>query len=492
MELLGQFKIFNMPVARKLCAALASGFNNFSQVFCEFVDNAVSNLIGHADDSGLSRCIQIVIRNLQDHIDLLIEDGGTGIQDLDKAFTLCSTDISDSPLNASGCGFKNGFAYIESNGGSWSCCTRTVEDTLQNRYCYIQSPYDFGDGKLTGEYRPGWIGTLGKTGTMIQIHCPVHIVSTVNPSTTEDSSKFQDLVAYLKETLRYTYAGLLQSGAITIKLTMEDDEYTETEFLAPLSPSWDELSFKEIPPQMVDLGGGNVEIQCQYGNILGDKSNLLYYRGNMESSGAELCINGRVIEHGLLKRIWGRKVHPSQNAFLVRVNLVTDVLESIPMTKAAKSGFREEDPRLKKLFQWIRANVVLSERTVETREEKLKRKLVAKLNDQAGTTRVTQEMGVFRTRDINIPADIIHVQNDQITIYEAKYQNTQALDVYQLRMYWDGAVQDGIPPTEAILIAGKHPEEVQVLVAYMNSQTAADGRQYLFRLKTWQEEGISL
>ena len=117
-------------------------------------------------------------------------------------------------------------------------------------------------------------------------------------------------------------------------------------------------------------------------------------------------------------------MHPSQNAFLVRVNLVTDVLEAIPITKAAKSGFREEDPRLKKLFQWIRANIVLSERTVETREEKLKRKLVAKLNNQAGTTRVTQEMGVFRTRDINIPADMIHVQNDQITIYEAKYQNT--------------------------------------------------------------------
>lgn len=325
----GIFKFFNMPVARKLCSALSSGFNNISQGICEFIDNAVSNLMGHPDDDTLVRIIRIVVRNCRDSVDLLIEDGGTGIQDLNRAFTLCGTDQGDTPLNASGCGFKNSFSYLEANGGSWTCCTRTRADAAQNRYLSVQGPYDFGDGTLTGEYLPGWIGTLGKTGTVIRLVCPMEVFATLNPTASEEAPKFQDLVAILKEHLRYTYSELLLNSTVSIELVAEDGPQVTTETLTPLSPPWDPDTWTEIPVQTVNLGG-DVEIHCQYGDILGDEGNIAHYRGNMESSGAEICVNVRVIEYGLLKRIWGRKVHPSQNAFLVRVNLVTDSLSAIP------------------------------------------------------------------------------------------------------------------------------------------------------------------
>lgn len=492
MTLLGIFKLYNMPVPRKICFALASGFNNICQVLCELLDNSASNLMGHAEDSSLIRTIRVIIRNQRDSVEVIVEDGGTGILNMNEAFTLCGTEQKETPLNASGCGFKNSFAYIESNGGSWTCCTRTREDAAQDRYQYVHGPYDFGNGVLSGEYLPGWVGTLGKTGTIMSVKCPMEVFATVNPTMSEKEPEFAELVAVLREHLRYTYAALLKDGTVELELIVEDGTEAETETLAPLNPNWDPETWKEIPAQTVNLGSGDVEIHCQYGNIIGDEENLTYYRGNMEGSGAEICINGRVIEHSLMKRIWGRKVHPSQNAFLVRVNLVAKAPNALPMTKAAKSGFREEDPRLKKLFRWIRTNVELSEHTWKSREKKLISKLAEKLNEADKTTRATPETGVFRTLGLNVRADMMSVGNNEITIYEGKLKNTQAIHVYQLRMYWDGAVQDGMSPKEGILVASNHPEVVQTMVKYMNKQTDADGHPYNFRLTTWEDEGISM
>lgn len=493
MKPLGIFKIFNMPEATKLCSALASSFNNFSQAFCEFIDNALSNLMAHRDDPSLVRVIRIVIRNQYDSVAVTVEDGGTGVLDLNNAFTLCGTDNRDTPLNASGCGFKHSFAYVESNGSSWEFNTRTREDAAKGRYCAIHAPYDFGNGKFLGTYMPGWVGTLGETGTVIRFTCPMDVFATLYPTPQKENPAFHTLVAILRENLRYIYADFLQDGVVSMELVTEDNGHEITETLTPLTPPWDLSTWKEIPPQTVDLGNGTVEIHCQYGEILGDESNLFHYRGNMESNGVEICLNGRVIERGLLTRIWGRKVHPSQNGFLARVNLVTESVDAAPMTKAAKNGFREEDPRLKKLFLWIRTNVVLSEEHVwESKEKKLLRNLAEKLQLQPDITRVSPELGVFRTLGLNERMDLMTVRNNEITIYEGKARNTKAVDVYQLRMYWDACVQDKIPPKEGILIAPHHPREVQILLEHMNTISGPDGRLYNFRLTTWMDENISI
>ena len=73
---LGPFKLFNNPVASLVCAALSSGYNSISQVICEFIDNAVSNLLAHSKDADLVRTIRITVRKLTDKVDITIEDGG--------------------------------------------------------------------------------------------------------------------------------------------------------------------------------------------------------------------------------------------------------------------------------------------------------------------------------------------------------------------------------------------------------------------------------
>ena len=115
-----------------------------------------------------------------------------------------------------------------------------------------------------------------------------------------------------------------------------------------------------------DLGGGQLTIHCRYGNILPTKGNAIYYKGNMTSSGVELRINGRAIEHGLFDRVWGEAIHPSQNRFLVQVDLITDNSAALPATKNTKTSFCEADPRLKKLFRWIATYVPAPPKDVDT------------------------------------------------------------------------------------------------------------------------------
>lgn len=485
---LGTFNLFNAPAPKEVCAALASGYNNISQTICEFEDNAISNLLGHLDDPAVVRTVRTVVRNLGDNVGITIEDGGTGTENLNNAMTLCHTSGGDTPLNASGCGFKSSFSYIEDNGGSWECKTRTKEDACLNRYCCFTAPYDFGDGVFSGEYHSGWVSTLGNTGTVIHFTCPMEVFATLNSTTSAELPSFRHLVSILRENLRYTYSHILQEGIVTMELVIFDGTDEKSEVLEPLTPIW-KFSPKDLPPQEVDLGGGPVTIHCQHGTIQGDKNNLFYYKANMASSGAEIAINGRVIARGLMEEIWNRKVHPSQNGFLVRIDLVASDVSAIPMTKAAKSGFREADPKLKALFLWIRSNVPLPEMERDSKEKRLLRKLEEKLHAQSKFVRTTLEMQAFRAIDLGVKVDLLEATNNSIRIYEGKARRTAPLDLYQLRMYWDACVKDGYPPAEGILIGKRHSEDVLRLVKYLNTLHGADGRPYHFTLTTWKGAG---
>jgi hypothetical protein len=77
----------------------------------------------------------------------------------------------------------------------------------------------------------------------------------------------------------------------------------------------------------------------------------------MASSGAEIRINGRVIQHGLCSEIWEMALHPNQNRFIAQVDILCDQSAALPDTKSAKNGLREDDEKVAALFSWIRANI---------------------------------------------------------------------------------------------------------------------------------------
>ena len=238
------------------------------------------------------------------------------------------------------------------------------------------------------------------------------------------------------------------------------------------------------------LGGGPLMIRCKYGNILKNPSNAIYYKCNMESSGVELRINGRAIEHGMFDRVWGEAIHPSQNRFLVQVDLITDNPAALPATKNTKTSFCEADPRLKNLLSWIASYVPAPAKDVDSVELRYVKELTAKREKDPTALRVSREEPVFQKIGLKAKVDLFVGCVNGVTIYEAKAGKTKALDLYQLRMYVDGCALDNKPVDEAILIARYHPPEVRELLDILNGLSAPDGRPYNFRLVTWDEEGI--
>ena len=420
-------------------------------------------------------------------VDITVEDGGTGIQDLNNALRLAGQARKETPLNEHGFGLKHALAYVEDKGSYWEISTRTQEDAELNQYRKVHTPYSFsGDG----EYHDGWIGSLGRTGTVIHFTCPMDIFNTLNPDTNKELT-FDEQLAILKEHLRYVYADILQSGKARIEFISVKNGHPDWEVLQALMPQWDSSTRVVIPQQDYDLGAGAVKISCEYGCIKPSVENHNYYLGNMETSGVEVRINGRVVERGLMKAIWGRKVHNAENAFLVRVNLETNGFGALPGTSNEKNGFRKGDRRLRKLFKWIRANVQIPNSCRESRECQLFRLLAEKKKKEPGMTRVSLEEGTFCTIGLHMRIDLFTCQNNKVTIYEGKVKKTKAIDVYQLKMYWDGCIEDGVPAEEGVLIGGSHSAEALSLIQYVNRMTGPDGRRYNFRTTTWKDEGIA-
>ena len=62
------------------------------------------------------------------------------------------------------------------------------------------------------------------------------------------------------------------------------------------------------------------------------------------------------------------------------------------------------------------------------------------------------------------------VRNDagKCDIYEMKARKAEPLNLYQLRMYWDGLVLSGVQPTRGTLLAASYTDNLVQMVAMMN------------------------
>jgi hypothetical protein len=59
--------------------------------------------------------------------------------------------------------------------------------------------------------------------------------------------------------------------------------------------------------------------------------------------------------------------------------------------------------------------------------------------------------------------------------------------MFQLLMYWDGLVEDGIPsPTAGFVIAADHAPALMTLATALNARKDANGNNYNFNIGTWK------
>lgn len=126
-----------------------------------------------------------------------------------------------------------------------------------DRYQRAEGPYDI---HMPVSMIPGSGEVAGGTGTVVRVRCPMHKFLTLKPASKKEEPTFGQMAAYLRETLRYTYANLLRDKAFTICFTAVDKSGASDggEIPGALEPNWRDGQMTELPPVETDLGGGPV------------------------------------------------------------------------------------------------------------------------------------------------------------------------------------------------------------------------------------------
>ena len=495
--------INNEPRAPELWSGIGGHFDDLTQILNEFIDNSISNF---SANNLYNKNILILIKEHPNEFEIIIEDTGTGIKNLDNAFTLGCQLSRESPINEHGFGFKHALASANPEKNNWEICTRTKEDLENHQYKKISAPYKIKDFSATLEADSSWPGQYNGTGTIIKFTCTKEMYKTIARGFKESDKSFLNIADILCEELGFVYAGIIHSGLAYITLEIITLNGTHiTRSVGALTPNWGDSISPGKGVDIVDLGGGFVKIEYSFGYLnepakriaFNNATSRKYYQRNMASSGVEIRINGRLLCYNLFKEVWGREKHNSYNNLLVTINLVSDNLGSLPKTRTSKNGFREGDEKLDALYSWIRKRMKDPPKNTIVREPsyfQLLRDL--KLRYNADPNKIVEtEKFVFTTtgnRKDLVRIDLFELVNDKITIYEGKKNYTTSKDVYQLIMYWDGLVYDGVSPDIGILGASYHPESVKVLLESANAKLDAHGNHYHFEAKTWAEVGLDV
>ena len=499
--------IENKPKANEIWEGIGGHFDSLGQIINEFLDNCVSNFIGNNTSI---RNIIIYLRELSQNgsVEIKIEDSGTGIKNLDAAFTLGSRIAGESPLNEHGFGLKHALASANPENNAWEIYTRTKDDINLNQFKMIQAPYEIENfsGKICSDEQ--WPGKLNSTGTIVKFTCSREMYLTIARGIRGGMSNFNSIADVLCEDIGFVYAGLIENSSASITLDITDAQQNHsTRAVGAVTPDWEDFVKPGSGAEIHDLGNGDVVLEYKFGKI-NEKSNRLefdnsttrkYYKKNMSSSGVEIRINGRVLSHNLFKEIWGIEKHNSYNYLLVAVNIKSTDAKRLPMTRTAKNGLREGDSRLEELYSWIRSNMPMPIKDISMSDhetdffEELSENM-KKFNPDPNKV-IDTEMHVFTStgnaKD-RVRIDLYCKTSYGITVYEGKKDTTTSKDVYQLRMYWDGLVYDGIQPTEGILVAETHPDSVKALISIVNTMKDTNGKNYNFVAKTWAEVGLNI
>lgn len=496
-------EINNEPNAQELWAGIGGHFDNLGQIINEFLDNSISNFIGNSEILNSGE-ISITLEEFESgNVGVTIEDTGTGIKNLNDAFTLGCQSSGESPLNEHGFGLKHALASANPENDSWEIYTRTEEDLNNSQFKKISARYEIKD--FSGEICPGeqWPGQFNGTGTIVYFECSKELYRTIARGLQGTYTVFTSIADILCEDLGFVYAGVINRGhaRITLKLKPANGEPIKI-VVAPVNPNWIESLGPGKGSIEYDLGGGNVTIDYHFGRIneaqerikFDNETMKKYYRCNMSSSGVEIRLNGRVLCYNLFKEIWATEKHNSYNNLLVTINLKSNNIQALPRTRTSKNGLREGDKKLEKLYGWIRTYMSEPVKDVsmanhETELFKILMETKEKTNPDPNKYMELEKDVFTKTRNTKdfVQMDMYEVTLGNTNVYEGKKTSTTSKDVYQLRMYWDGLVYDGVTPTEGFLVAEEHPDSVEELIQIVNRMKDADGNYYNLTTKTWDE-----
>lgn len=483
-----QEKLDITPEAIDLWSGIGGHFDTFTQVVCEFLDNSISNYI--ANETPNRSILLKIDEDSNSSVEVSIEDAGTGIQNLRSSLTLGNKDSRETPLNEHGFGLKHALASADPNNSSWKILTRTEDDFDDGKYKVISHKYRYDpEPEIISD---PWPGEFNGSGTLVKFRTKKSFFNTVQKGI-PGKANFDTCLRYLSEDLGWIYKGLIERGLVSITIISNALDSNLT--VSALEPRW----VGEYPPgqgaTMKDLGAGEIEIKYRFGDIE-DSDYARHYKTTIRNSGVEIRVNGRVLMNNIFHDIWRLMPNNKWNNFLVIVDLISDNIDRLPKTRTSKNGIRSGDEKLLALYKWIQSVCPdpPSRPSVHQTERSLVRDLAKKKEKhiRAEDKIIKPEFEVFKSFDSPVKVDLYLFDGNDVVLYEAKKGKADAQSFYQLIMYWDGAVEDGIEPKEGILLASDFSPVIERLIQRYSQMKDAEGNNYVIKKKKWIDEDMQL
>lgn len=460
--------------------------------------NAVAELIDNAIAvKGQGFNIHIDISEKAGKYDITVVDDCEGIS-LEKlkshVFKVGKLPPPGSPhLCEHGFGLKNVLAKAQDVGGSWEIWTRDKK-AIKKKACFLiksplqyQLPIEILRATSWPEYGSKSSGTVVR---LLAIPLP-YLQSVTRGRRGAPPSSIGGLMEILREHLGVFYRGYLEGRRPIGNLTTSIN-WNEPEEVEPVKPDYKTHTKVTI---VARTRKGRVRIEGEYGEVEPNspetRSRLYYYRNSAESQGVDFRVGNRIIATRLIAEIWERARHPTYNPFCGEFRISPDI---VPRTLNNKTSINFDDEVWQDIAAAIRRRVELPKWRGARTESELREELASQLEAHKRPGDIIQQnydcfagAGVV----VDIVRDETH-RGGEFILYETKAGTARPLDVYQLRMYWDGVVEDGKRPTAGILVAEDWTSGTDAVVRYVNTLKDKNGKKYQFELRKWSDFGMSI
>ena len=471
---------------------IGGNFHSLTEVLCEFIDNSLS--VYRTSKLKFSE-IWIDIEELSDdELLVMVADTAGGIDDLDVAMKLGEKSGGVSQLNEHGFGMKHALATANPTNDSWEISTMTSTDKSRGEFRKLIAPYGWSINPISSPITD-WFDQSAIPGTVVKFVVTREMFNTVQLGV-RGKANFARCLDYLRDDLGCIYSHDISAGR-AIKINDVLVPAVVPHIAGHYGPN-KATSLPEVYNQ--DLGKGMVEISLHFQEIADHPTSIRHYKKSTSCSGLEIRIEGRLIESNIFTEVWGKDIHNSYNHFHVQANLKSAIPGALPQTKSTKNGLRMGTEIIETLYSFIQN--IFPTPPKKPSDKSTEKDLVNELEGlyQATVKGVVteQSFATWTTHEKdqkNQPKLDLYVfdpaKGKMIEIFEAKTMWAGPKDFYQLLMYWDGMVADGMTPTVGYLIAASHSAGAKSLINFFNTQKDLSGNSYNFEITTWKQRGIS-
>jgi len=463
------------------------------QAICELVDNAIS-----AEHEGDFFVIEIHIEKNGEDVSIKVADDGLGISLDDiqnRILRIGGRGSHMGKLNEHGFGLKNSLCVLTGNQKEFALVTRDSQ-AVQNDLIYlIKGPFRGGMQVIAGtdqDWREDVFKCRTETGTRVFAKTTIHYFRTMYPS----AIRFDSLMERLFEHLGVLYRDYLINARNEIWLRWRDVTN------GPKRWNDDKVVAIEIPylqaqqeNLVIDFDGKKYKAFYKWGEIdnsvIGDSSRgrpyplKIYYQKNQRTQGIDINIRGRVILPHVLEYLWpDLNRHNDINPFIGELRINDPAFSTV-------NNKTELDPNnsiWERLLERLQHDKYKPPRTgtASYTEKEIRKKLLQKLRSIVSGSSVQDDFPTWPGLGVKI--DILHrISRGEEDIYELKAGIARPIDVYQLVMYWDGRVEEGVRPRLGKLVARDANQHILNLITYWNSRKDKGGVNYKLEFKKTED-----